>query len=147
MTDDIWRLDATAMAAGIRAGDFSSRDAVSSCLHRLDEVDCLKASSFSQFSHLVEKKRRLNLREALEARSVNSDSGRNQHDKDATSVFFRDSLNAIHRTLDAWDVGMLVDIRSTLKRTFNVRGMEQLGAELLGSIERTPKMDSVDDSM
>ena len=39
MTDDIWRLDATAMSAGIRAGDFSSREAVSACLQRMDEVN------------------------------------------------------------------------------------------------------------
>lgn len=39
MTNEIWRLDATAMAAGISSGDFSSRDAVTSCLARLDEVN------------------------------------------------------------------------------------------------------------
>jgi amidase len=39
MTDDIWRLDATAIATGIRAGDFSSREAVSSCLQRLEAVN------------------------------------------------------------------------------------------------------------
>ena len=39
MTDDIWRLDATAIAAGIRSGDFSSREAVASCLQRLDAVN------------------------------------------------------------------------------------------------------------
>lgn len=39
MTTEIWRLDATDVAAGIRAGDFSSREAVTSCLARLDEVN------------------------------------------------------------------------------------------------------------
>lgn len=39
MTDEIWRLDATAMAVGIRAGDFTSREAVSACLERLDAVN------------------------------------------------------------------------------------------------------------
>lgn len=39
MTNELWRLDGTAIASGIRNGDFSARDAVSSCLERLDEVN------------------------------------------------------------------------------------------------------------
>jgi len=39
MSDDLWRLDATDVAAGIRNRDFSSREAVASCLHRLDAVN------------------------------------------------------------------------------------------------------------
>lgn len=39
MTDQIWRLDATDVAAGIRNREFSSRDAVTSCLERLDAVN------------------------------------------------------------------------------------------------------------
>ncbi|HVL57937.1 MAG TPA: amidase family protein [Burkholderiaceae bacterium] len=36
---ELWRLDATALAQGIRAGEFSSRDAVASCLQRLHAVN------------------------------------------------------------------------------------------------------------
>lgn len=39
MTDELWRLDATAMAEGIRKGDFTSRDAVIACLERMDAVN------------------------------------------------------------------------------------------------------------
>lgn len=39
MADEIWRLDATAVAEGIRRGDFTSRDAVTACLERMDAVN------------------------------------------------------------------------------------------------------------
>lgn len=39
MTDDIWRLDATAVADGIRNRVFSAREATLACLARLDEVN------------------------------------------------------------------------------------------------------------
>ena len=39
MSEELWRLDATAMAAGIRQGDFSSRDVVQACLDRLEAVN------------------------------------------------------------------------------------------------------------
>ena len=39
MTEELWRLDATAMADGIRRGEFSSRKVTEACLARLDEVN------------------------------------------------------------------------------------------------------------
>jgi amidase len=39
MTEALWRLDATAVASGIRNGEFSARDAVTACLERLDAVN------------------------------------------------------------------------------------------------------------
>jgi len=39
MTNDLWRLDATDVSAGIRNRDFSSREVVTACLQRLDEVN------------------------------------------------------------------------------------------------------------
>jgi len=39
MTNEIWRLDATDVAAGIRNREFTARDAVTSCLERLDAVN------------------------------------------------------------------------------------------------------------
>lgn len=39
MTNDLWRLDATDIAAGIRNREFSAREAVASCLARLDAVN------------------------------------------------------------------------------------------------------------
>ncbi|MFK8051324.1 MAG: amidase, partial [Halioglobus sp.] len=39
MSNEIWRLDATAVAHGISTREFSSREAVTSCLQRLDEVN------------------------------------------------------------------------------------------------------------
>ena len=39
MTKELWRLDATDVAAGIRNGEFSSRDATLACLARLDQVN------------------------------------------------------------------------------------------------------------
>lgn len=39
MSGELWRLDATAVAAGIRDGEFSCRDAVTACLERMHEVN------------------------------------------------------------------------------------------------------------
>jgi len=39
MSSEIWQLDATATAHGIRTGQFSSREATESCLARLDAVN------------------------------------------------------------------------------------------------------------
>ncbi|MEE8307072.1 MAG: amidase family protein, partial [Gammaproteobacteria bacterium] len=39
MSNDLWRLDATDVAAGISNRDFSSREVVTSCLERLDAVN------------------------------------------------------------------------------------------------------------
>jgi len=39
MSNDLWRLDATDVTAGIRNGNFSSREVVTSCLERLDAVN------------------------------------------------------------------------------------------------------------
>jgi amidase len=39
VSDELWRLDATAIAAGIRSGDFSARDVTAACLSRLDAVN------------------------------------------------------------------------------------------------------------
>src|SRR6516162_7513414 len=39
MTDDLWRLDASALARLIRLGRVSSREATESCLARLDAVN------------------------------------------------------------------------------------------------------------
>ena len=39
MSQELWRLGAAAVAAGIRNGDFSARDATAACLDRLDEVN------------------------------------------------------------------------------------------------------------
>jgi len=39
MSEALWRLDATAIASGIRNREFSARDAVTACLERLDTVN------------------------------------------------------------------------------------------------------------
>lgn len=39
MSEELWRLDARAIAAGIRKREFTVREAVASCLARLDEVN------------------------------------------------------------------------------------------------------------
>ena len=39
MANEVWRLDATDVVAGIRNREFSCRDAVNSCLERLDAVN------------------------------------------------------------------------------------------------------------
>ncbi|UCG73904.1 MAG: hypothetical protein JSV45_05895 [Chromatiales bacterium] len=39
MSDELWRLDATAIANGIRNGEFSAREVVAACLDRLDAVN------------------------------------------------------------------------------------------------------------
>ncbi|MDJ0928492.1 MAG: amidase [Gammaproteobacteria bacterium] len=39
MSTELWRLDATDIAHGIRTGEFTSRDAVTACLERIDKVN------------------------------------------------------------------------------------------------------------
>lgn len=39
MSEDLWRLDACSMASGIRDGQFSSRELVSACLQRIEQVN------------------------------------------------------------------------------------------------------------
>lgn len=39
MTTELWRLDATAVAQGIREGEFSAREVVSACIERLEAVN------------------------------------------------------------------------------------------------------------
>ncbi len=41
MPEALWRLDATAVASGIRNREFSAREAVTACLERLDAVNPL----------------------------------------------------------------------------------------------------------
>ncbi len=39
MSDELWRLDAVTLAAGIRNGEFTARDVVAACLERIEETD------------------------------------------------------------------------------------------------------------
>ncbi len=39
MRDELWRVDAVALAAGIRNGEFTARDVVNACLERIDATN------------------------------------------------------------------------------------------------------------